>query len=313
MKHVELLTELDDDQLPAGDVTVDVDFSSINFKDALAIGGRPGISRIDELIPGIDIVGTVTASDDSDFQVGDRVLVNGHGLGESQHGGLAERARVHSDWVVPVPESMTQRQAAAIGTAGLAAMLSVLQLERNGVSGDIVVTGAAGGVGSIAVALLSALGHHVTAVTGRAEQHDFLHSLGATDILDRAEFSGPGKPLQNQRWTGGVDTVGGDILSNVLSQTHYGGSVAACGNAASSSVTASMMPFILRAVSLVGINTVQTPRGMRMQAWDRLARDLDLDLLDSLTTSVPLDGTAEVVERMLAGEVHGRTVVDVRA
>jgi acrylyl-CoA reductase (NADPH) len=313
IQRIDLRTDLTDDVLTVGDVWLDVAYSSINFKDALALGGRPGIVRVAELIPGIDVVGTVTASNTPEWKTGDRVLVNGRGLGEIQHGGLGQRARVSSEWLVAVPPSISQSQAAAIGTAGLAAMLAVLELERGAVSGDIVVTGAAGGAGSIAVALLSKLGHRVTAVTGREDEHDFLFSLGAHEILDRAALSTPGKPLQSQRWTGAIDAVGGEVLSNVISQINYGGTVAAFGNARSSTLTVSMMPFILRAVSLVGVNTVQTPRGLRLEAWDRLAKDLDLGLLDSLTAIVPLVGSQSVSERVLAGQVRGRTVVDVNA
>ena len=310
--RVELVDDLDDDRLMSGDVTIDVDHSSINYKDGLALAGRPGIVRAPSLLAGIDLVGTVSESRSSQWSPGARVLVNGCGLGETHHGGLAERARVDSAWLVPVPETMTQSQAAAIGTAGFTAMLAVLQLEDAGVAGDILVTGASGGVGSIATALLAKLGHRVTASTGRAEEHDYLRSLGASDIIDRAELSEPGKPLQSQRWAGAIDSVGGTTLANVLSQTHYGGTVAACGNAQSSEATVSLMPFILRAVNLAGINSVSTPRQQRLRAWQRLSTDLDLQLLDSLTESVPLADAVGVAERILAGKVRGRTVVDVR-
>jgi acrylyl-CoA reductase (NADPH) len=310
--RVELATDLDDATLMPGNVTIDVDHSSINYKDGLALTGRPGIVRAPSLIAGIDLVGTVTASASADWAPGDRVLVNGCGLGETHHGGLAERARVDSAWLVPVPESMTQSQAAAIGTAGYTAMLAVLELEDAGVAGDILITGASGGVGSIAIALLAKLGHRVTASTGRAEEHDFLRSLGAAAIVDRAELSEPGKPLQSQRWGGAIDSVGGVTLANVLSQVGYGGTVAACGNAQSSEATVSLMPFILRAVKLAGINSVSTPRPQRLLAWHRLASDLDLELLDSLTESVALADAADVAARILSGKVRGRTVVDVR-
>jgi acrylyl-CoA reductase (NADPH) len=311
--RVELVTDFTDATLMPGDVTIDVDHSSINYKDGLALAGRPGIVRASSLIAGIDLVGVVTASGSEASTPGDRVLVNGCGLGETHHGGLAERARVAADWVIPVPPSMSQPQAAAVGTAGFTAMLAVLALEKARVQGDILVTGAAGGVGSIAIALLAALGNRVTAVTGRPAEHDYLRSLGAFDVLHRDEFSAPGKPLQSQRWAGAVDTVGGDILANVLSQVQYGGLVAACGNAASGSLTASVMPFILRSVTLAGINSVNTPRALRLEAWDRLASDLDLGLLDSLTTTVPLDGAITAAGRILGGQVRGRIVVDTRA
>ncbi|MCU1440348.1 MAG: oxidoreductase [Rhodoglobus sp.] len=307
------MTDLDDDMLMPGDVTIDVDHSSINYKDGLALTGRPGVVRAPSLLAGIDLVGTVSESQSPEWAPGARVLVNGCGLGETHHGGLAERARVDSAWLVPVPESMTPLQAAAIGTAGYTAMLAVLELEDAGVAGDILVTGASGGVGSIAIALLAKLGHHVTASTGRAEEHDYLRSLGAAEIMDRAELSEPGKPLQSQRWAGAIDSVGGVTLASVLSQVAYGGTVAACGNAQSSEMTVSLMPFILRAVKLAGINSVSTPRQQRLRAWQRIATDLDLELLDSLTESVPLADATEVAERILAGRIRGRTVVDVRA
>lgn len=311
--HVDLVTDLTDDVLMHGDVTIDVDHSSLNYKDGLALMGRPGIIRRPTLIPGIDLVGVIAESESRDFRPGDRVLVNGCGLGETHHGGLAERARVSSEWLVPVPEAMTQSQAAAIGTAGFTAMLAVLELERAGVAGDILVTGASGGVGSIAIALLATLGHTVTAATGRAGEHDYLRSLGAAEIIDRAELSTPGKPLQSQRWAGAIDTVGGDILASALSQLSYGGTVAACGNAGSSTVAASMMPFILRAVTLAGVNSTFTPRAQRLLAWQRLAADLDLSLLDSLTQTVALGDALATAERILDGGVRGRTVVDVHA
>ena len=309
--RVELATVTDDVLMP-GDVTIDVDHSSINYKDGLALAGRPGIVRVPSLIAGIDLVGVVTASQSAAWKPGDRVLVNGCGLGETHHGGLAERARVEADWLVPVPPSMSQRQAAAIGTAGFTAMLAVLALEKAGVQGDILVTGAAGGVGSVAIALLSRLGNRVTAVTGRPDEEDYLRSLGAAEVLHRDEFSAPGRALQSQRWAGAVDSVGGDILANVLSQVRYGGLVAACGNAASDSFTASMMPFILRSVTLAGINSVNTPRPLRLEAWQRLASGLDLDLLDSLTTTLQLDGAIGAAARILDGGLRGRTVVATR-
>jgi len=310
---VELDDDLTDAALVDGSVWIDVDHSSINYKDGLALAGRPGIVRAPALIPGIDLVGIVTRSDTAEFEPGDRVLVNGCGLGETHHGGLGERALVRPDWLVRVPEAFTQSQAAAIGTAGFTAMLAVLALERSEVRGEILVTGAVGGVGSIAIAVLAALGHTVTAVTGRREQDDYLRGFGATSIIDRAELENPGKPLQSQRWAGAVDTVGGPILANVLSQIEYGGVVAACGNAAAAEVTASMMPFILRAVSLVGINSVLTPRAARLEAWARLAVDLDRDLLDSMTETIPLAAARDAAERILAGRVRGRLVVDTRA
>lgn len=290
---------------PAGDgVLVDVTYSSVNYKDALAITGRPGVIRAETLIAGIDLVGTRR-------DTGERVLVNGCGLGETHDGGLAEVARVPEEWLIPVPPRMTDAQAAAIGTAGYTAALCVLALAE--VEGEVVVTGSTGGVGSIAIALLAATGRAVAAVTGKADQHDYLRSLGATAIVDRAELEAPGKPLQSERWAGAVDTVGGAVLANVLSQTRYGGIVTACGLAGATDVPASMMPFILRAVTLVGINSVFTPRERRLAAWNLLDRELDLGLLDRLTASIGLAHAVGAGERMIAGETTGRIIVDVRA
>lgn len=308
---VRLVDDLTDDVLMAGDVTIDVDFSSINHKDGLALLGRPGIVRAPSLIAGIDLVGTVSESDDPRWQPGDRVLVTGRGLGETHHGGLAERARVPAEWVVPVPGTMSQAQAAAIGTAGYTAMLAVLALEEAEATGDVLVTGATGGVGSIAIALLAARGSRVTAMTGRAAEHGRLRALGAADVIDRSGFASD-RALQSQRWTGAVDTVGGDILATVLSQVRRGGTVAACGNAASSHSTISLMPFILRAVTLVGVDSVATPLPLRLEAWRRLTSDLDLGMLDSLTTVVPLSRAIEAAGALLDGRTHGRTIVDVR-
>ena len=314
---VTLREDLEHDALSDGDVLVDVTHSSINFKDGLALTGRPGVVRVPLLIPGIDVVGTIVDSAHPDWGAGDRVLVNGCGLGETHHGGLAQRARLRGEWLVPVPGVMSNAQAAAVGTAGFTAMLAVLELERQGIAsdsagepGEILATGAAGGVGSLAVALLAARGHRVVASTGRAAEHDFLRSLGAASIVDRSELEAPGKPLQRQRWGGAIDTVGGGILANVLAQVHYGGTVAACGNAASPELATTVFPFILRAVRLSGINSVETPHALRLEAWDALAADLDLALLDSLTTTIGLEDAAATAERILAGDVRGRTVVE---
>jgi len=310
------LVDLTDEALGEGDVTIDVEYSSINFKDGLALTGRPGVIRKPPLIAGIDTVGTVRAVEGiSPWHVGDRVLVNGWGTGESHNGGLAERARVSSDWLIAVPDAFTSQQAAAIGTAGFTAMLAVLAIEETaaaaGSDANILVTGASGGVGSIAIAILSRLGYNVTASTGRASEHDYLRSLGATDIIDRAELSEPGKPLQTQRWAAAIDSVGGATLANVLAQTNYDGVVASCGLAQSADLPTTVMPFILRGVTIAGINSVYCPAPRRQLAWDRLATDLDLGLLDSLTTTVPLSDALEVAEAIMAGTVRGRTVVDV--
>jgi acrylyl-CoA reductase (NADPH) len=315
---------LADDDLMPGDVLVDVEYSSLNYKDALALAGHPGVIRSYPLIPGIDLVGTVAASESPLWAPGDRVILNGWGIGESHHGGLAELARVKSEWLVALPGGMDARRAAAIGTAGFTAMLAVLALERAGVTvaepveapapetSPILVTGAAGGVGSIAIALLAARGNRVTASTGRTAEADYLRALGASEIIDRATLSEAGKPLQTQRWAGAIDSVGGHTLANVLAQTQYGGTVASCGLAQSAELPATVMPFILRAVTLTGINSVFAPRALREEAWGRLATDLDPALLDGMTETI---GLADAVGRagdVLAGRVRGRLVVDVR-
>jgi acrylyl-CoA reductase (NADPH) len=305
-------TTLTDDDLMPGDVTVDVEFSSINFKDGLALTGRPGVIKPERLIPGIDLVGTVASSESPHWNRGDRVLVNGWGLGETHDGGLSERARVSGDWLTAVPTSLSSSRAAAIGTAGFTAMLSVMAIERHGVNaGSVLVTGASGGVGSIAIALLSRAGFHVTASTGRAAEHDYLRSLGASEIIDRSTLSPPGKPLQSQRWDAVVDAVGSNTLSNALAQTTYGGVVTACGLAQGADLPTSVMPFILRGVTLAGINSVFCPTPLRLRAWDRLATDLDPVLLDSLTTTIGLADSVRAAEAILAGQVRGRTVVEV--
>jgi len=330
--RVDLVSDLDDDVLGGpdeGDVLVDVQFSSINFKDGLALTGRPGVVKAPNLIPGIDLVGTVTevspstgsgtdgSATGAGWHPGDHVILNGWGIGETHHGGLGERARVKSEWLVRLPQSLSPQRAAAIGTAGYTAMLAVLALENHGVTPDaelpVLVTGASGGVGSIAVALLAGLGHTVTASTGRAEEHDYLRGLGASAIIDRAELGDSvGKPLQSQRWGAVIDSVGSTTLANALAQVGYGGIVAACGLAQGPDLPSSVMPFILRAVTLAGINSVQAPLALREQAWRRLSTDLDLDLLDSLTQTVGLADATAVAERIVAGGVRGRTVVDVQ-
>ncbi|MGV8877105.1 MAG: MDR family oxidoreductase [Rhodoglobus sp.] len=310
--HVHLSERLDDSVLMPGAVTIDVEFSSLNFKDGIALTGRPGIVRAPHLIAGIDLVGVVAASDDSRFSVGQRVLVNGCGLSETHHGGFAQRARVPADWVVAVPANISNFQAAAIGTAGFTAMLAVLAIEGAGVAGDVLVTGAAGGVGSVAIALLSRLGFVVTASTGRAAEHDYLRRLGATHIIDRADLNVEPRALMTQRWNGAIDVVGGNTLASAIAATSYGGTVASCGNAQSSQLHSSVMPFILRGISLVGINSVFTPRPTRLHAWARLERDLDLTLLESTTTTIGLDDTIAAGADILAGRLRGRTVIDVR-
>ena len=295
-----------------GDVTIDVLYSSVNFKDALALTGRPGIITAQNLTPGIDLVGTVAASDSPDWLPGDRVIVNGWGIGEKFHGGLSERARVRGEWLVALPSEISPAQAAAIGTAGFTAMLSVLAIEKHGASGEVLVTGATGGLGSIAITLLARLGYSVTAATGKTGEFEYLGSLGATTVIDRAELSEKGKPLQSQRWGAVIDSAGSHTLANALAQTIYGGIVTTAGLAQGADLPATVMPFILRAVTLQGINSVYCPLPMRREAWARLATDLDLDLLDSLTDTVGLDGAVAVAERLMQGGGHGRTVVDVR-
>lgn len=311
------LRVVDESFLMPGDVTIAVEHSSVNFKDGLAIMGRPGVARVWPLIAGIDLVGSVVSSTDARWAARDAVILNGAGLGETHHGGLAERARVTGTSLVRLPAGMRPDQAAAIGTAGFTAMLAILALERGGVtpdSGDILVTGASGGVGSIAIALLAARGHRVTAATGRVDElGGYLRGLGAADILDRASLGEKGKPLQSQRWAGAIDSVGSVTLATVLAQMHYGGIVAACGLAQGPDLPATVLPFILRAVSLVGINSVEAPLALREEAWARLSTDLDLDLLDRLTTRIPLEECFSAAASILGGALHGRTVVDVRA
>ncbi|MGO1714672.1 MDR family oxidoreductase [Ancrocorticia populi] len=309
---------LDGAAAPAADaavpaMTVDVLFSGVNYKDGLAVGGRPGVLRTSPIIPGIDLVGRVRESADPWFSPGDLVVLTGGGIGESLNGGLAERARVSSEYLILVPGGITARQAAAIGTAGFTAMLSVLTLEREGVTpadGPVVVTGAAGGVGSIAVAVLAKLGYEVTALSGRADsQGDYLRKLGAANVIDRSDMDQPGPPLQKRRWGGGLDTVGSTVLANVLAQTRDGGAVTTCGLTAGSDLPATVMPFILRGVTVAGVSSVYTSRSIREIVWNRLATDLDLSLLDSMTTEIGLDDVPQRAAEILDGSVRGRTVV----
>ncbi len=308
------LETLTDADLPAADVTVDVEFSSFNYKDGLALAGRNRILRHYPIIPGIDFAGTVAQSASPRFRPGDKVVLTGFGVGENWSGGFAERARVKSAWLVALPAGLDTRQAMAIGTAGFTAMLAVLALERHGIAkgGEVLVTGAAGGVGSIAVRLLSRLGYRVTALTGRPAERDFLESLGAGAILERAAYQAPGKPLQAERWQGAVDSVGGTILANVLAATAYGGAVAACGLAGGADLPTSVFPFILRGVALLGIESVQCPLALREEAWRRLARGLTAADLAAVTEEIGLGDLPARAEAILAGQVRGRTVVNVR-
>lgn len=311
------LRVVDDTFLMPGDVTIAVEYSSLNYKDGLAVSGKPGVARVWPLIAGIDLVGTVETSADPRWNAGDEVILNGSGIGENHHGGFAERARVSGAALVRRPTGISAAQSAAIGTAGFTAMLAILALERGGVtpgSGDVLVTGAAGGLGSVAIAVLSAHGYRVVASTGRVDElGDYLRELGAVEVIERDTFGEPGKPLQSQRWAGAIDSVGSVTLANVLAQTQYGGLVASCGLAQGADLPTTVMPFILRAVSLVGINSVEAPRPMREGAWRRLASDLDLGLLGGMTTTIPLEGVLGAADDILDGKLHGRTVVDVRA
>lgn len=306
------VTEFRLDDLNAGDVTVAVEWSTVNYKDGLALSGAP-IMRSFPLIGGIDFAGTVETSDNSAYKIGDKVLVNGWGLSQTHHGGYAQKARVPSGWLISVPSNFTTREAMAIGTAGYTAMLCVMALEHGGLTparGDILVTGANGGVGSIAISLLSALGYRVIASTGRLSEADYLRGLGAADILDRAELSSAGKPMGAERWAGAVDSVGSFTLANVLAHTKYRGVVAACGRAQGADLPASMAPFILRNITLAGIDSVNTPREVRLEAWSRLARDLDPAKLESTISEVSLADVPEVAADILKGFVRGRTVVN---
>lgn len=312
------VTDLDDGRLPDGpddNVTVDIEYSTMNYKDGLAITGASPVVRKFPMVAGIDFAGVVTESDHPGWKAGDRVVLNGWGVGETHWGGLAQRARVNGDWLVPLPDRLTTRQAMAIGTAGYTASLCVEALVNAGVSagdGEILVTGATGGVGSVAVALLSAAGYTVAAATGKSAEADYLQSLGATTVLDRAELSERGKPLQKERWAGVVDAVGSHTLANACAQTRYGGTVTACGLAQGMDFPASVAPFILRGVSLLGIDSVMAPRKRRIPAWQRLARDLKPETLESIVEDeIALADAIGAAERLMAGGVRGRLVVDV--
>lgn len=304
--------DLADDQLGDGEVLLDVSYSSLNYKDGLALRGDRGVARVSPLVPGIDVVGTVVESADARWHAGDEVVLTGAGLGETRNGGYAQRARVPSEHLVRVPEKLGMARAAAIGTAGFTAAQAVLALEAAGIpDGDVVVTGATGGVGSVAVMLLAAAGRHVVAATGHPDDRGYLQRLGASDLLDRSELQQKGKPLQASRWAGAVDVVGGTTLASLLAQTRYGGAVATCGLVESPELATTVMPFILRGVSLLGINSVDAPLVTRDRVWKRLERDLDLGLLDSLTETIRLDRVQDYAGRILAGSTRGRIVVDV--
>jgi acrylyl-CoA reductase (NADPH) len=307
-------TELSEDDLMEGDVTVRVTHSTLNYKDGLAITGAAPIVRSYPMIPGIDLAGIVEKSADPEYKEGDEVLVNGWGLGETHFGGYAEKARVPGGFLVPVPKPFTCRDAMAIGTAGYTAMLCVLALEDHHVSpdkGPVLVTGASGGVGSVAVAVLAKLGYEVAASTGRTSEADYLKGLGAAEIIDREEFSGPAKPLGRERWAGAVDVAGSTTLANVISQTKYYGCVAACGLAQGADLPASVMPFILRGVTLQGCESVMAPKERRIVAWNRLAADLEMAKLNAITDVHPLDDVTDLAPKILKGQVRGRVVLEV--
>ena len=303
---------VDDNALPEGDVRAEVSHSTLNFKDGLAITNRSPVVRAWPMVAGIDGAGTVLEASHADWKAGDRFIHNGWGLGETRWGCLAERASLKGDWLVRLPAAFTTRQAMAIGTAGYTAMLCVLALERHGLAagdGQVLVTGASGGVGSVAIALLARLGHRVTASTGKADQAPYLQQLGATEVIDRAELAAPGKPLQKERWSAVIDAVGSQTLVNALAQTRYGGVVAACGLAQGHDLPGTVMPFILRGVTLAGIDSVMAPIAQRRIAWERLARDLDPAALELITEEVPLERAIEKAQALMAGRVRGRIVV----
>jgi acrylyl-CoA reductase (NADPH) len=306
--------DIDESVLPEGDVTVNVSHSTINYKDALAITGKGPVVRKFPMVPGIDLVGTVEHSESDKFKVGDQVLLNGFGVGETHCGGLAQKARLKSEWLIPLPKEFSPRQAMAIGTAGYTAMLCVIALEKNGITpdkGEILVTGANGGVGSFSIAILAKLGYNVVASTGRVDQAEYLKKLGASDILDRKLLSEPGRPLAKERWAGAIDSAGSHTLANVCASIQYGGTVAACGLAQGMDLPASVAPFILRGVTLAGIDSVMRPIADRIEAWERLADILDPEVFDDISTEIGLSEVISTAESLLAGTVRGRVVVDI--
>ncbi|MES1999240.1 MAG: MDR family oxidoreductase [Pseudomonadota bacterium] len=312
--HDAQFVELDEAQLPEGDVRVQVEYSSINYKDGLAITDRAPVVRHYPMVPGIDLAGSVEHSTHPDWKPGDKVVLNGWGIGETHWGGLAQQARVNGDWLVPLPDGFSTRQAMAIGTAGYTAMLSVLTLEKHGIKpgdGPILVTGASGGVGSVAIVLLAKLGYEVVASTGRPSEADYLKSLGATEIIEREQLAAPGKPLQKERWAGAVDTVGSHTLANACATTRYRGAVAACGLAGGMDFPVTVAPFILRGVTLYGIDSVMAPSALRLQAWSRLQQDLDQHKLAAMTAEISLNEVIKTAPDILAGKLRGRMVVDV--
>jgi len=308
------LTSLDEAQLPDGDVSVEVQYSTLNYKDGLAITGKSPVVRTFPMVPGIDLAGVVIESTHAEWKNGDRVVLNGWGVGETHWGGLAQRARLNGDWLIPLPSKFTARQAMAIGTAGYTASLCVDALLDHGINpdqGEILVTGATGGVGSVAIALLATAGFKVAAATGKPSEAEYLQQLGAVTVLDRAELSEAGKPLQRERWAGVVDTVGSRTLANACAQTRYDGAIAACGLAQGMDFPATVAPFILRGVSLLGIDSVMAPKGRRIAAWERLSRDLDASKLDSIAQEIGLADAIDAAGQLMGGKLRGRIVVDV--
>ncbi len=308
------LRDFDEADLMDGDVTVRVSHSTLNYKDGLALTGKAPVVRRFPMIPGVDLVGTVEASSNPEFKPGDAVVLNGWGLGETHLGAYAEKVRVKGDWLIPLPQGLSAEQAMAIGTAGYTTMLALMALERHGLRpdrGPAVVTGAAGGVGSVAVALLAKAGWHVIASTGRPEEADYLKGLGAAEIIKRSELSGPVRPLAKERWAAGIDSVGSTTLANILSMTRYHGAIAACGLAGGMDLPATVAPFILRGVSLLGIDSVMAPKPLRLEAWNRLSRELDLAKLAAMTSTVPLDRVQEAGRKIVEGKIRGRVVVEI--
>ena len=308
------IAELDDTRLPEGDVLVDVSYSTLNYKDGLAITGKGPVVRSFPMVPGIDFAGTVEHSANPAYAAGDAVVLNGWGVGEQHWGGLAQKARVKGDWLIPLPPGFTPRQTMAVGTAGYTAMLCILALERHGITpaqGDVLVTGASGGVGSFAIALLTRRGYRVVASTGRPHEAEYLKQLGAVEVIDRASLSEPGRPLQKERWAAAIDSVGGHTLANVCASLRADGAVAACGLAQGMDLPATVAPFILRGVSLLGINSVTRPFAQRQQAWHALRETLDLKQLDTITHEIGLAEAIPAASELLAGHVRGRLVVDV--
>ena len=307
------VTDLTLSDLMEGDVTLSVDATTINYKDGLAITGKAPVIRHWPMVPGIDLVGTVTQSGSDAFKTGDKVLLNGFGVGETHWGGYAGMARLNSDWLIKLPDNISPLQAMGVGTAGYTAMLCVMALERHGITpdkGPVIVTGANGGVGSVAIAILSKLGYQVIASTGRPQEEAFLKELGATEIIDRAELSEAGRPMGKERWAAGIDAVGSHTLANVLAQTQYGGAVAACGLAQGFDLPSTVMPFILRGVALLGVDSVMAPKALRQDAWARIALDLDMAKLEAITTTIGFDDIIGAANDIMDGKIRGRVVVD---